>query len=308
MAVHTADGERLTADTVVLNPDLPAAYSLLPGMAPARLRRLTPSPSCVVLHLGTGKEYPAGEILDNGMMVYDTKTGTGMINRAGVEVLPPVYEHIASPDPDFAEVSGYVTIQQNGRWGLADTAGRIRIPPAYSEFFTTVFDSLFRTKKDGLDVLLNAAGENLLPEGCTDLRILREAGAASFRKNGSYGVYYVSTGRTVPPAYEEVNSVFYGNDWLKSCLVVVKDGWNGLLGPDGREIVPPRFDEAFNGLSENGDDRHIVVRKGSLHGLFNAAGKQVIAPEYQSIRQELGGASLLKVAKESGTRYCLPDP
>ncbi|WP_120317795.1 phytoene desaturase family protein [Catellatospora citrea] len=53
VAVHTADGERLTADTVVLNPDLPAAYSLLPGLPPARLRRLTPSPSCVVLHLGT---------------------------------------------------------------------------------------------------------------------------------------------------------------------------------------------------------------------------------------------------------------
>ncbi|WP_212834309.1 phytoene desaturase family protein [Catellatospora sp. TT07R-123] len=53
VAVHTADGERLTADAVVLNPDLPAAYGLLPGGAPTRIRRLRPAPSCVVLHLGT---------------------------------------------------------------------------------------------------------------------------------------------------------------------------------------------------------------------------------------------------------------
>ncbi len=263
----------------------------------------------VVLHLGTGKEYPAGEVLDNGMLVYNAKTGTGMVDGTGVEVLQPMYEHIASPDPDFAPVSGYVTIQQNGRWGLADTTGRILIPPAYSSFFTTVFDSLFQTEKDGLDVLLNAAGKNLLPEGCTDLRILRDAEAAAFRKNGSYGVYYVSTGRTVPPAYEEVNEVYYGNAWLKSCLAVIKDGWNGLLGPDGREIVPPRFDEAFSGLSDNDGNRHVVVRKGSQYGLFNAAGKQVIAPEYHSIQRELGDTSLLKVSKEAGDdiRYGIID-
>ena len=43
VAVHTADGERLTADTIVLNPDLPAAYSLLPrpaaGLATAATTR-----------------------------------------------------------------------------------------------------------------------------------------------------------------------------------------------------------------------------------------------------------------------------
>ncbi|MEV4753719.1 phytoene desaturase family protein [Micromonospora sp. NPDC049559] len=53
--VLTADGERIAADVVVLNPDLPIAYrDLLP---PTRVRRLRYSPSCVVLHVGSRQAY-----------------------------------------------------------------------------------------------------------------------------------------------------------------------------------------------------------------------------------------------------------
>jgi phytoene desaturase len=55
VAVHTADGERIPADVVVLNPDLPVAQrDLLP---PRRHRPLRYSPSCVVLHIGSAQEY-----------------------------------------------------------------------------------------------------------------------------------------------------------------------------------------------------------------------------------------------------------
>jgi phytoene desaturase len=53
-AVHTAAGERLPCDAVVLNPDLPVAYRdlLSPALTPRRVRRARYSPSCVVVHLG----------------------------------------------------------------------------------------------------------------------------------------------------------------------------------------------------------------------------------------------------------------
>jgi phytoene desaturase len=54
-AVRTSDGERLAADVVVLNPDLPVAYRDLLHR-PLR-RRLRYSPSCVVLHLGSARQY-----------------------------------------------------------------------------------------------------------------------------------------------------------------------------------------------------------------------------------------------------------
>ena len=55
--VVTDAGERIPADTVVLNPDLPVAYrDLLPGV-PRRLRRLRHSPSAVLLHIGSRQRY-----------------------------------------------------------------------------------------------------------------------------------------------------------------------------------------------------------------------------------------------------------
>lgn len=59
-AVHTADGDRIPADVVVVNADLPTAYRTLlpPGYTPRRVRRLRYSPSAVVLHAGANISYP----------------------------------------------------------------------------------------------------------------------------------------------------------------------------------------------------------------------------------------------------------
>jgi phytoene desaturase len=55
--VITTTGERIAADAVVLNPDLPVAYRDLLPHTPRRVRRLRPSPSAVVLHVGSRQRY-----------------------------------------------------------------------------------------------------------------------------------------------------------------------------------------------------------------------------------------------------------
>ena len=57
IAVHTAAGERIEADTIVLNPDLPGAYRDLLGRSPWGVRRLNYSPSCAVLLTGSSASY-----------------------------------------------------------------------------------------------------------------------------------------------------------------------------------------------------------------------------------------------------------
>jgi phytoene desaturase len=57
-AVITSTGERLPADVVVLNPDLPIAYRDLLRHTPRRVRRLSYSPSCFLLHAGSRAGYP----------------------------------------------------------------------------------------------------------------------------------------------------------------------------------------------------------------------------------------------------------
>lgn len=57
VAVHTSNGERIAADTVVLNPDLPVAYRDLLGKEPWSVRRLNYSPSCFLLLAGSSAKY-----------------------------------------------------------------------------------------------------------------------------------------------------------------------------------------------------------------------------------------------------------
>ena len=56
-AVITASGERIEADAVVLNPDLPVAYRDLLGQQPLSIRRLRYSPSCFLLLAGSSATY-----------------------------------------------------------------------------------------------------------------------------------------------------------------------------------------------------------------------------------------------------------
>ncbi len=60
--VRLGGGERIAADAVVCNPDLPVAYrTLLPGLrAPRAATRGSYSPSCVVWHAGIRGDLPAG--------------------------------------------------------------------------------------------------------------------------------------------------------------------------------------------------------------------------------------------------------
>ena len=56
--VITDSGEHIGADVVVLNPDLPIAYRELLGKEPLDVKRLNYSPSCVVMLVGSNKNYP----------------------------------------------------------------------------------------------------------------------------------------------------------------------------------------------------------------------------------------------------------
>ncbi len=105
-AVRTAAGERIPADVVVLNPDLPVAYrDLLPGPAPRRLDRLRYSPSCVLLHVGSRAGYSriahhnihfgrawAGvfrDVIDRGRLMTDPSLLVTSPSRADPELAPP---------------------------------------------------------------------------------------------------------------------------------------------------------------------------------------------------------------------------
>ncbi|SIN29109.1 phytoene desaturase family protein [Micromonospora cremea] len=116
--VLTVDGELVPADVVVLNPDLPVAYrDLLPA---ARQRRLTYSPSCVVLHVGSRQGYAKiahhnihfgrawkgtfDEVIRRGELMTDPSLLVTNPSRTDPSVAPPDRHtyYVLAPVPNLA--------------------------------------------------------------------------------------------------------------------------------------------------------------------------------------------------------------
>lgn len=115
VAVRTRDGERVAADVVVLNPDLPAAQRLL-GTTPPRLRY---SPSCVLLLAGVRERYGGiahhnlhfgaawrrtfDEVIDRGELMSDPSLLVSSATVTDPALAPPGRStlHVLAPAPNL---------------------------------------------------------------------------------------------------------------------------------------------------------------------------------------------------------------
>jgi len=118
-AVRTATGERIPCDAVVLATELDRAYELL-GRFPRRPVRLRPSPSAVVVHLGTRRKWPGQahhtiafggawrqtfrEIIDDGQPMSDPSLLITRPTASDPTLAPPDRDllYILAPTPNLA--------------------------------------------------------------------------------------------------------------------------------------------------------------------------------------------------------------
>jgi len=122
IGVETTTGERYDADVVVLNPDLPVAYrELLPPEAtPARVKRLTYSPSCYLLLAGSSQPYAGtahhnihfgrqwkqvfADLIDRKQLMADPSVLVTNPTRSDPSLAPPgrqIY-YVLFPTPDMS--------------------------------------------------------------------------------------------------------------------------------------------------------------------------------------------------------------
>jgi phytoene desaturase len=134
--VHTAAGDRIPADAVVLNPDLPIAYrDLLPG-TPRRIRWLRYSPSAVVLHAGSTQHYTKiaqhnlhfgrawrrtfDDVIHRGRLMRDPSLLVSNPTRADASLAPPGREvyYVLAPVPNL--VTGTIDWRDGSAQRYAD--------------------------------------------------------------------------------------------------------------------------------------------------------------------------------------------
>jgi len=122
VGVETASGERVDADVVVLNPDLPVAYRELlpPSATPPRVKRLTYSPSCFLMLAGSTQAYSRSahhnlhfgrawrevfsDLIDHGRLMADPSILVTNPTRSDPSLAPPgghsYYVLVPTPNSD----------------------------------------------------------------------------------------------------------------------------------------------------------------------------------------------------------------
>lgn len=243
----------------------------------------------------------------------------GMLNSAGKLIYDYQYDFIRY---DSDEVDGYylpapyVALRKDDRCGVGDTAGNIIIPVVHSDWVFNI-DSFFVGRKDGLDILYNAKGKQVIAGGFESideksLSFHRRKSARKIillKKGGKYGMYNGATGVFTPPKYDDI-IVGLQMDWTDSVYAAIRmntaDGQykQGLLDiRTGKELLPAVY-TTFN--TSDKDHENIVVCDDSLYGVFNLKAGRFTIPVTSGYISLLELPKLIKV--QTGGHMGLTDP
>ena len=207
-AVITTDGERITCDALVLNPDLPVAFTELLGRPLRRVAPLTYSPSCYLMLAGSAKGYPGSAhhtILfgRSWREVFAELTGGRLMSDPSILVSNPTVS-----DPGLAPPGKHVyhvlfptpSLSAGAKHGLDWT----KVGPAYREH---VLDTLERRGYegfgDGIEVEHVTTPLDWQAQGMADgapfasAHLFRQTGP--FRPGNMWGENVVFTGSGTQP-------------------------------------------------------------------------------------------------------------
>jgi hypothetical protein len=171
-------------------------------------------------------------------------------------------------------------IQKNGKWGYADSTGRIVINPQFSmgNFFRNGLAKVW--DKKGIVYFINSRGyKKSIPNADSDTFC---EGLMPVKVNGKYGYVNEALETTIVPQFD------YAGDFSDGLASVKINNKYGYIDKAGNFQIQPQFDDAkefSEGLAAIGfakEKRNDLagISDVSLYGYINRKGEIVIKPSY----------------------------
>ncbi|WP_170164518.1 WG repeat-containing protein [Sinomicrobium pectinilyticum] len=262
----------------------------------------------VVVYIPTAKEFTDAEWMGGGLLKIKKEGKTGVVDRNGNTILPPVYDDIREPSFYFEEGPElHLLLLKDGLKGLANRKGNIILEPQYEDI--RIYGNFFVAKMDGLYGLLNTRGEDVLPPGYDDIypvdvKHSDDSVTRLFRleEMESYGFFNPGNGVLVAPAFRKVQNAesgFYGDtdDVPLGLVEVGYDGMVALYDLNGNEIMPMQYEE-WDHYDKNYPSVLEVTRKGKK-GLFDLNTKREILPSVYGWIKKQDSLKLVAISTES---------
>ena len=109
----------------------------------------------------------------------------GLVNGKGTKILDTEYLQIMSFGGDYQ--NGYIVVNQENKYGIVNSSGATILDTAYEKVEDISSDKYFVIKENGIEKLINKAGEVVLSGNFDEITQIANSGVV-INKNGKFGV------------------------------------------------------------------------------------------------------------------------
>ena len=178
---------------------------------------------------------------------------------------------------EISESGGYYILKKGGKFGAADSEGKISVPIIYDrleKFRKTGFEPLFAASLDGKCGVTDANGETVIPFKYSKIDVWRSRQTfIAAELNGKFGGIDENENIIMPFEYEKIERL------RANVFKVKKNGKYALTDKSGAEITPFEFDEIGN-LSEG----LMAAKFNGNYGYITLSGKAAIGFHFKKAR------------------------
>lgn len=238
---------------------------------------------------------------------YKVRSGNrwGLIDDNGNDILETDYSKIITLD----HLNKFI-VKKNGQYGLFD-GKKFLLAVEYDKLYNIPNRSkLLVIAKDEKEGLVNEFGKIIHPPEFDKIERFK-CGVLKIVNNQKYGLYFPETNNFILPEYEDIVET----EDCKLFKAKINNKW-GVINNEGKFEMESKYDEIehFNRfgiafIKENNqwsvvnkegdiianfddiksDGYYKIIVKDSLYGLFEATGKLLIEPKFQSLKESRSG-------------------
>ncbi|MGF6929706.1 hypothetical protein QFZ48_005206 [Chitinophaga sp. W2I13] len=244
---------------------------------------------------------------------------TGIMDQNGKVIIPAVYDK-CKPGP----ATTLFAVEKNGKTGLVDAGGKTLLPFQYTG--TGLTGNVMKVSIGDKYGVVNTEGKEIIPPRYSDIKAINAAGQEVFdggvisapgqakdRVSPVPVVFLVSdatgtglfdaNGKSLLPLTYSRITPFSWQD--TTFLAAEKNGKTGVLGMDGKIILPVAYDGLVNGFGSGfsyvddnaGESKkdYLPIVKGEKIGLVNiTTGKEIIPAQYEWLQWQNSRMLLLR--------------
>ena len=204
-------------------------------------------------------------------------------------------------DNNMVVPTKYFSVLDNEKYGVIDGTGKTIIKPSYDEIiiipnntkpvFICTYDVNYSTGEYKTKVLNEKNREiltnfnNVSPiENSDNSGIWYEDNILKFEKDGKFGLINFNGKEILPAEYSNI----YALNGVAKNIVIEKDGLKGIVNSNLEKIVVECNYNDVTTLTNNTSDNGYIVNKDGKFGVLNGTGKEILACNYQEIKNVTG--------------------